>query len=85
MAKTRRALVRFVSKTTEPSTNKPVLQVWTDFPDRDYECFYIERTDNENAIPKEGDTVEWTTSTVFWNGIKLRKIGYAFNPDVNPL
>jgi len=82
MAK-RKATVRFVSQTTEPSTNDPVWQVWTDFPDRDYECFYISR--HEKAVPAAGDTVEWTTSTVYWNGQEVRKKGYAFNPDVNPL
>jgi len=63
-----------------PNTNKTALQVLTDSSDPRY-AVYIEFIADVNQRPKIGDQIKWTTGSVFWNGKKLRKIGYAFDPN----
>lgn len=66
-----------VASCSEPSTGRSVLRLETDAPVRE-RAVYIEP---RAPAPQDGDVITWTTRHVFWCGLALRKIGYAFDPD----
>ena len=52
------------------------IKVITDLEKRSESSFYMEMTE---PFPQPGDTVEWGTRRIWWNGREYRKRGYSFD------
>lgn len=56
---------------------RPALRLWTDHPEPRC-CVLIAR---QEPHPMVGDTIEWGPHHVKWDGRKLDKIGWEFDPN----
>ena len=69
--------VREVFRTEVPNDRRDAIQLTTDAPVKECAIFIAP----QDPLPAIGDEIRWTTGHVYWAGRKLRKLGYAFDPN----